>query len=53
MNFKWSVLIVFVAAIFLQGCATAKAAAKGAKEGFKEDWKVTKKFDGWMKDNMW
>ena len=53
MNFKWSLLIVFVAMFFLQGCATIKGAAKGANEGLKEDWKAASKWDGWMQDNLW
>ncbi len=50
---KKMVLIIFLSALCLQGCATLKGAAAGASAGFKEDMEAVKRLDSWMQEHMW
>lgn len=44
-----TVLILFTFIFLAAGCETVK----GAFEGAKKDWQSAKKFDDWMRKNMW
>ena len=44
-----TVLILFTFIFLAAGCETLK----GAFEGAKKDWQSAKKFDDWMRKNMW